>query len=66
MDSHVEFVAGWDVDILQQWRATKNEHAVLTTYMTDLQGSIDPRTNRSLRRSPRRIHTHAAPPVGWP
>lgn len=40
MDAHNEFVAGWDESILAQWRATRNEYAVLSTYLTDLQGSI--------------------------
>lgn len=51
VDSHVEFVAGWDEDILQQWRQTRNEYAVLTTYMTDLTNAIDPSTNRSRMRT---------------
>ena len=31
--------------------ATHNEMAVLTTYLTDVQGSIDPKTGASLRRT---------------
>jgi len=41
IDAHNEFVAGWDSDIVEQFRATKNEYAVLSTYLTDKLGSVD-------------------------
>lgn len=50
IDSHVQFVQGWDVDMIQQWRNAKNEYAVLSTYLTDTQGSLDEQ-GRSLRKT---------------
>jgi hypothetical protein len=49
VDAHVRFVQDWDHDIIQQWKSTNNEMAVLSTYMTDIDQSIDPTTQRSLR-----------------
>lgn len=49
IDAHVRVVQGWDVDIIEQWEATGNEMAVLSTYMTDITDSIDPVTYQSLR-----------------
>lgn len=40
-DAHVTFTRGWDVDIISQQEATKNEMAVLSTYLTDITDSID-------------------------
>lgn len=40
-DAHVTFTRGWDVDIISQQEDTKNELAVLSTYLTDIPGSID-------------------------
>merc|ERR1711957_736793 len=48
VDAHVQFINDWDVRLIKQWNATKNEYAVLSTYLTDLQGSIDEKGN-SLR-----------------
>ena len=39
-DAHVTFTTGWDVDILDQMEATHNDMAVLTTYLSDIEGSI--------------------------
>ncbi|KAL3933511.1 MAG: hypothetical protein SGBAC_010364 [Bacillariaceae sp.] len=47
-DAHVSFTEKWDSDIISQMEATHNEMAVLTTYLTDVQGSIGPKGN-SLR-----------------
>mmetsp|Transcript_30630 Transcript_30630/g.64797 ORF Transcript_30630/g.64797 Transcript_30630/m.64797 type:complete len:559 (+) Transcript_30630:67-1743(+) len=47
-DAHVTFTRGWDVDIISQQEATKNELAVLSTYLTDIDGSLD-RNGDSLR-----------------
>mmetsp|Transcript_13297 Transcript_13297/g.17417 ORF Transcript_13297/g.17417 Transcript_13297/m.17417 type:complete len:519 (-) Transcript_13297:113-1669(-) len=41
VDAHVTFVQDWDVDVIGQIKATKNEMAVLTTYLSDVQGSLD-------------------------
>jgi len=49
-DAHVTFTQNWDSDIISQMEATHNEMAVLTTYLTDVQGSIDP-NGKSLRRT---------------
>ena len=35
-DSHVEFTMDWDDDIIQQWKSTNNEMAVLTVYPDDV------------------------------
>lgn len=50
VDSHVRFVANWDVDIIDQWKSTGNEMAVLSTYLSDIINSIDPKTHESLRQ----------------
>lgn len=50
-DAHVTFTKGWDDDIISQIEATGDEMAVLTTYLTDIVGSIDPITGLSLRRT---------------
>ena len=49
-DAHVTYTLGWDDDIIQQMEVTHNEMAVLTTYLTDIQGSIDAE-GHSLRRT---------------
>ena len=51
VDAHVTFVQDWDSDIIGQIKSSRNEMAVLTTYLTDIQGSIDPKTGRSLRNT---------------
>ena len=51
MDSHVRFVQDWDVDIIEQWKSTQNEMAVLSTYLSDIARSIDDQTHESLRSS---------------
>jgi len=48
-DAHVTFTQNWDEDIIQQHEATRDELAVLTTYLTDIVGSIDEKTGASLR-----------------
>ncbi|GAX23656.1 hypothetical protein FisN_12Hh230 [Fistulifera solaris] len=40
-DAHVTYTQDWDADIIEQFEVTKNEMAVLSTYLTDVQGSID-------------------------
>jgi len=49
-DAHVTFTNNWDADIISQLEATRNEMGVLTTYLTDVQGSIDANGN-SLRKT---------------
>ena len=41
MDAHCQCVNHWDTSIIKQWRTTNNEMAVLSSYLTDVQGSID-------------------------
>ena len=41
VDAHVAFALGWDEHLLKQWRSTGNENAVLSTYLSDVQGSLD-------------------------
>lgn len=48
VDSHVRFIQDWDDDIISQFKSGRNEMAVLTTYLSDLIGSIDPVTHESL------------------
>ena len=50
-DAHVSFTQNWDMDIIQQLEETHNEMAVLSTYLTDVQGSIDTKTGASLRKT---------------
>jgi hypothetical protein len=49
-DAHVTYTQNWDADIITQLEATGNELAVLTTYLTDVQGSID-KNGKSLRNT---------------
>lgn len=51
IDAHVTFVTDWDVDIIKQFEATNNEMAVLSTYLTDIVGSIDKITGLSKRNT---------------
>ena len=50
VDAHCVFVNGWDVGIIDQWKRTRNEMAVLSTYLTDLEGSVSP-SGDSLRKT---------------
>ena len=50
-DAHVQFVQNWDTDIIEQWKSAKNEMAVLTAYLSDVQGAIDPSTGERLHQS---------------
>jgi hypothetical protein len=34
-DAHMDFVPGWDEKMMQMWADTKNEYAVLSTYVAD-------------------------------
>lgn len=48
VDAHVSFTQNWDVDIIEQLESTRNEMAVLSTYLTDVVGSINEITGESL------------------
>ncbi len=41
LDAHCWFVRHWDSSIIRQFYSAHNEMAVLSTYLTDIQGSID-------------------------
>ena len=49
-DAHVSYTQNWDADIIDQLEQSHNEMAVLSTYLTDVQGSIDDQ-GRSLRQT---------------
>jgi Glycosyltransferase (GlcNAc) len=49
-DAHVTFTQNWDDDIISQVQSTGDEMAVLSTYLTDVQGSISP-DGKSLRNT---------------
>ena len=49
-DAHVSWSLHWDADIIDQMESTGNEMAVLTTYLTDVQDSMDEQ-GRSLRNT---------------
>lgn len=51
IDAHLEFVLHWDINIITQLTLTNNKKAVLTTYLTDVPGSISPSTGLSLRNT---------------
>jgi len=50
-DAHVTYTQDWDVDIIKQMEATGDEMTVLTSYLTDVQGSINTKTGNSLRKT---------------
>ena len=45
VDSHVRFVQNWDTIIVDHWKTARNEMAVLSTYLSDIIGRIDPVTH---------------------
>ena len=51
VDSHVRFVQDWDDIAIREWKSIGNEMAVITNYMSDIAGSIDPLTHKSLKTS---------------
>jgi len=50
IDAHVDFINNWDEFLIQQYVSAKNEMAVITTYLSDVTGSIDEYGN-SLKKS---------------
>jgi hypothetical protein len=58
-DAHVSFTTNWDSDIISQLEATHDEMAVLSTYLTDVQGSINEKTGESL------LHTRVRKGLRW-
>ena len=51
MDAHCQFVKHWDTLLIAQWRETRNEMAVLSSYLSDVQGAINPKTGKSNRNT---------------
>lgn len=49
-DAHITYVQGWDDGMISQMEATGNEMAVISTYLTDVQGSVTPE-GKSLRNT---------------
>jgi len=35
-DAHMEFINNWDVEVIKQWNSARNEMAVLSTYVSDV------------------------------
>jgi len=50
MDAHVRFTDGWDETLVGQWKATRNEMAVLSTYPLDVD-KLDAKTHQPLHKS---------------
>jgi len=50
-DAHMEFVEGWDVDVIEQWKSAKNEMAVLSTYVSDVDDHYDDATGKCISKS---------------
>jgi len=51
VDSHVRFTQDWDSYLVQHWKNAKNEYAVLSTYLSDINGRIDPVTHQGTQPS---------------
>lgn len=47
IDAHVRFTENWDADLVTFWHQANNELGVLTTYLSDINHSIDPVTHTS-------------------
>jgi [Skp1-protein]-hydroxyproline N-acetylglucosaminyltransferase len=47
VDSHIRSIEGWDSSLIAQWKSATNEMAVITTYLSDIIGSIDPVTHEN-------------------
>ena len=41
LDAHCHFAKHWDTNIIKQLLSTGNEMAVLSSYLSDVQGSLD-------------------------
>ena len=47
VDSHVRFIEHWDDSLVSQWKSAQNEMGIITTYLSDIIGSIDPVTHEN-------------------
>ena len=43
-DAHMEFVNHWDEDAISQWKSARNDMAVLTTYVSEVEGHYNKKT----------------------
>ena len=43
VDSHVRFIENWDDSLVTQWKSANNEMAVISTYLSDIINSINPK-----------------------
>lgn len=59
IDSHTVFVKNWDVDLIEQFDSTRNEMAVISTYLHDALGSIDDMVGTAIRKT-RQVICNAA------
>ena len=50
-DAHVSFVVDWDNEIVAQWHSARNEMAVLSTYLSGIEGHIDSKTGQRTSKS---------------
>jgi len=58
-DAHVRMTKNWDSDIIGQWKSAENEMAILSVYLSDVHGAIDPDTFESHHHSrPVMCNTH--------
>merc|ERR1712062_935996 len=55
IDAHVTFVRHWDHDMQQQWQSARNEMAVITVYLSDVQNAIDEKHQGTLLQHDRPI-----------
>lgn len=51
VDAHVSFVQDWDELVINHWYNAKNEMAVLTVYLSDIQKHYDEKTGESTSHS---------------
>ena len=58
VDAHVVFIRHWDELMIGQFKETKNEMAVLSTYLTDVQGSISPEGDSLRKTRPIMCNSH--------
>lgn len=49
IDAHVTFVRNWDVEIIEEWKATENEMGILSVYLSDVTNSVNETTGERKR-----------------
>lgn len=48
IDAHIHFTEHWDTTVIEFWNSANNEMAVLSVYLSDVNGRIDPVTHASV------------------